>query len=70
VKYAFIQEQVCYHTVITLCSVLKVSRSGYYSWCTRKPSQRAIDNQAVIRSIAAIHVETLQSYGSQGCTLS
>jgi transposase InsO family protein len=64
VKYAFIQEQVCHHTVITLCSVLKVSRSGYYSWRTRKPSQRAIDNQAVIKSIAAIHDETLQSYGS------
>jgi len=64
VKYAFIQEQVCHHTVITLCSVLKVSRSGYYSWRTRKPSQRTIDDQAVIKSIVAIHDETLQSYGS------
>ena len=63
-KYAFIQEQVCHHTVITLCSVLKVSRSGYYSWRTRKPSQRTIDDQAVIKSIVAIHDETLQSYGS------
>ncbi|MBQ0712140.1 MAG: IS3 family transposase [Porticoccus sp.] len=63
-KYAFIQEQVYHHTVMALCSALKVSRSGYYSWRTREPSQRAIDNQTVVKSIAEIHDETLQSYGS------
>ena len=32
------------HPLSLLCRVLEVSRSGYYAWCTRRPSKRAQEN--------------------------
>lgn len=63
-KYAFIKEQASNHKIVALCSALKVSRSGYYSWCCRQPSQRELENEALVSVIAGVHDETMQTYGS------
>jgi putative transposase len=45
------------------CRVLKVSRSGYYEWCSRAPSARAEENELLLKHIRAIHAESRGTYG-------
>lgn len=47
-----------------MCKVLKVSRSGFYSWLKYKPSNRSLENEELIRHICSIHKESRQTYGS------
>lgn len=49
----------------TLCRVLTVSVSGYYSWSTRKPSRRAQENQRLEIEIQAAHKRTRKTYNSE-----
>ncbi len=48
-----------------LCRVLEVSRSGYYAWCTRRPSTRTQENARLAVAIQAAHVRTRQTYGPE-----
>ncbi|QGO38348.1 hypothetical protein Psal051_02064 [Piscirickettsia salmonis] len=34
-----------------MCSILGVSRSGYYSWLKVQPSKRMIENQKLARRV-------------------
>lgn len=54
---------MCY-SVVTLCRVLGISRSGYYAWHHRRPSQRQAADQHLLQQIAEIHRQTKQRYGS------
>ena len=47
-----------------MCRVLKVSRSGFYAWCRRRPSRRAVLNQALLQRIREIHLASRQAYGA------
>jgi len=38
-----------------LCRLLDVSRSGYYAWKDRPPSQRELHNQMLLRAIVRLH---------------
>jgi transposase InsO family protein len=51
-------------TLKSLCETLGVSRSGYYDWRGRAPSQRAQANQAVLARIETCHAASLGTYGS------
>jgi len=46
-----------------MCRVLDVSVSGYYAWCKREPSKRAIADEALQRRIVEIHDQSRQTYG-------
>jgi transposase InsO family protein len=46
-----------------LCRVFGLSRSGFYSWLKRKPSQRRQDDERLKVAIQAAHVQTRQTYG-------
>lgn len=48
----------------TCCETLGVSRSGYYMWLKRSPSQRKLDNERLLRQIAKIHRESRETYGA------
>jgi len=48
-----------------LWRVLEVSRSGYYAWCTRRPSTRTQENARLEVAIQAAHVRTRQTYGPE-----
>ena len=51
------------HPVSRLCSVLGVSRAGYYAWKDRSPSPRAMRDAQLSEQIAEIHDESQGTYG-------
>ena len=54
VEYTFIRKHTKKYTVKLLCSLLKVSRQGYYDWLKRRKSNRAIDSEILIDDIRKI----------------
>lgn len=63
-KYRFIEKHQDRYSVGRVCTLLGVSRSGYYAWKKRKPSQREQINQALIDHIRRIHKMSRKAYGS------
>ena len=51
-----------------MCRVLSVSRSGYYRWINRKPSQRTRENNKILSYIRIIHKQSDRIYGSPKIT--
>jgi putative transposase len=51
-----------------MCRVLEVSRSGYYRWVKRKPSQQQLDNQRLDAEIREIYDGSKGRYGSPKIT--
>src|SRR6056297_3204612 len=47
VRYAWIEDHRDSWPVIRMCSALRVSRSGYYDWRSRKPSERALRRRRI-----------------------
>lgn len=47
-----------------MCSMLKVSSSGYYEWRKREPSQRAQANEQLLKAIRRVHQASRETYGS------
>ena len=47
-----------------MCSLLNLSRSGFYAWCTRQRSIRSARNEDLARSINRIYDEGRGDYGS------
>ena len=46
------------------CELLEVSRSGYYEWSTRAPSDRELTDAWLTERIKQIHAENREVYGS------
>ena len=63
-RYRFIQRFGVDLGVKKLCVWLGVSRSGYYDWLKREPSQRDLDNQLLKQHIQAIYDKSSCRYGS------
>jgi transposase InsO family protein len=47
-----------------MCSVLGVSRSGYYHWRGRCPSRRSLQNRLLAERIRTLHRQTREVYGA------
>ena len=54
-KYGFVARMNAQYAVERLCQTLSVSRSGYYAWKKRKPSQRELDNTLLTGHMQRIH---------------
>ncbi|TBW49124.1 IS3 family transposase [Marinobacter halodurans] len=52
------------HGVKALCRHLNISRSGYYAWVNRKPSQRASENADLLLKIRRTYNASNGRYGS------
>ena len=52
------------HTVVIQCRVLQLSRSGYYAWLRRGPSERVRDDEELLAAIRAEHLASRGIYGS------
>jgi putative transposase len=63
VKYAWIGEHRDQYAVKRMCRQLEVSRTGYYEWIKRPPSNRSIANAVLDAQVAAIHAGSNRSYG-------
>lgn len=48
-----------------LCRVLRVSRSGYYAWSSRKPSRRKTEETRLVAEITAAHKRTRGTFGAE-----
>jgi len=64
VKYAFIREHEGEFRVTRMCSMLQVSRSGYYHWVDRPESTRAREDRELLVHIRRVHLENRRAYGS------
>lgn len=63
-RYRFIQKFSVEIGVKQLCQWCKVSRSGYYDWLKRSPSEREIENSNLKQRIQTIYDESKGRYGS------
>lgn len=63
-RYRFIQAHWDEFDIKTMCRALEVSRSGYYAWRSRQPSQRRQANQELVEHIKQVHRDSRQTYGS------
>jgi transposase InsO family protein len=65
VKYSFIEKYQVEFPVRLLCSVLDVSKSGYYNWKRKGPDNPKGSNRLrLIRTIEKVHLGSRGSYGS------
>lgn len=64
-KYRFIEAHRETFRVSALCAVLGVSRSGYYEWRERPPSERALENERLLGLIRQVHADSRENYGER-----
>jgi putative transposase len=62
--YRHIEAEKATHSVPTLCRMLGVSRSGYYAWRSRPPSERARFDAVLSQKIETIHRNSRATYGA------
>jgi len=61
--YRLIAAKKAQHPVSLLCSVLGVSRAGYYAWKDRPASPRQRRDDELLEQIGVIHGESKATYG-------
>ena len=64
-SYRFISAEKARTPVSMQCRLLGVSRSGYYDWSTRAPSDRALSDAWLLEKIKAIHAGNRGVYGAR-----
>ncbi len=63
-KYAFIQRHENEFRVNRMCSVMQISRSGYYAWRNR-PAKCDPQEGALLVHIRRVHAQSRQAYGAK-----
>lgn len=59
------EHRIC---VSRMLELLGVSKSGYYAWLKRKPSQRSMQKEKVLKAIRKIHADSKGIYGAPKIT--
>ncbi len=67
-KYEFMDEHRDIFRLRSMCRVLSVSRSGYYAWRSRIPSERQRSNEELLEYIRGVHTKSRTLYGSPRIT--
>jgi putative transposase len=62
--YALMDAHIGQFPLRLMCRVLGVSRSGYYSWRTRRESDRHVQNRVLLERIRLVHRKSHGTYGS------
>jgi transposase InsO family protein len=60
----FIDAEKAHHPVAMLCRHLGVSRSGFYAWRSREPSQRSVEDERLVQELREIERRNKGRYGS------
>lgn len=63
-RFAFIDAEKAHHRITKLCRLLKVSRAGFYAWCGRPPSPRAVEDARLSVLVREAHERGRKTYGS------
>jgi putative transposase len=64
VRFAFIHAEKALYPVAVLCTILQVSRAGYYAWRTRPTPARVDADAKLTEQIAETHRRSRATYGS------
>ena len=67
-KFAFIDANRDLFDICVMCSVLEVTKSGFYAWRKRPDSKREVRSQQLGEKIRIIHEESDGIYGSRKIT--
>ena len=67
-KFQFMAKHQTIHSVAKMARILRVSRSGYYSWAGRSQSTRVRKNIEIREAISAIQTEIRYRYGARRIT--
>jgi putative transposase len=62
--FRLIEAKKAEHAISRLCSVLGVTRAGYYAWRSRRPSRRELADQELSGLVGRVFVESLETYGA------
>ena len=62
-KYAFIEAKKALYPVAVLCSLLGVSRSGFYAWRCRPTAKRKNQDVELSATVESIHLSSRRTYG-------
>jgi hypothetical protein len=63
-KYRLIEAEKAEHRISRLCTVLGVTRQGFYAWRRRGPSLRQLGDDELAKLIVTIYDGSLQTYGA------
>jgi putative transposase len=63
-RFRLIEAEKAEHSISRLCSVLGVTRQGFYAWRRRGPSGRQLGDDELKRLIVSIYDGSLQTYGA------
>ncbi|WP_175556989.1 IS3 family transposase, partial [Moritella viscosa] len=64
VKYGFIREHQNKFSIVTMCRVFKLHRSGFYAWLNKPVSDRTIEDNRLLKLIKEFYVASGGTYGS------
>jgi len=62
--FRLIEAEKAEHAISRLCTVLGVTRAGYYAWRQRQPSRRERSDRELAELIGSVFVESLATYGA------
>ena len=62
--YRLISAEKARTPISTACELLGVSRSGYYEWATRAPSDRELSDAWLLEKVRSIWAENRKVYGA------
>lgn len=68
-KYAFIAEHPDEFSIVKMCRWLGVSRSGYYRWRSRMPSQRSTQREQIRIAMLEVYQAYKKRYGAPRFTV-
>jgi putative transposase len=63
-SYRLIEAEKATHSVPMLCRLIGVSRSGFYAWRNRPPSERSRFDAVLLERIETIHRNSRATYGA------
>ena len=66
--FRLIDQERAHHAVSLLCSVLKVTRQGYYAWKRRDPSARRLRDEQLKEVIGELFEHSRDTYGAPRIT--
>jgi len=64
-RYQFIDIEKQVYPIVLICDVMRVSRSGYYSWRSRERSARTIEDEQLIPIVKAAARVSRRTYGTE-----